>query len=165
MRAKQPFNHDVYYKMALDRLHTNDNIFDYKHIVIPVMTKGRTYGFLSQEAVRRGYQIPDISTLGSAKAVKEKDGKIISYVAFWDDHNEYTHQLAYNATLNALLVLWSTSNFDYETPLCVPPLGPKENKLKDLVSMEVAVETAQDTMENSFGNYADVIYVTAHSIT
>lgn len=76
-------------RLARERTVRGD-LFTYAYPVIPIQTKGRAYGRVSQEALKRGATIPDMA-LGTTKI----DGRYI-YAVLWDDASNYTPELMFD---------------------------------------------------------------------
>jgi hypothetical protein len=69
------------------------NLFDRQHLVVPIKTRGRTYGTISQQFVKAFPHIPTPSLeFRHAQFVVIDEGKHLTatFVAYWDDEMRYT---------------------------------------------------------------------------
>lgn len=146
-------NKEFFVEESLKKIVTGD-LFSYAHPVIPIKTKGRTYGSVSRQAAARGIVLPDLP-LGTAAF---QDPYI--FVAFWSDDNDYTPEHFYDCA--AAVMSRAASN---HVPLIALPLLGGKEAMENLWSVEKGLFDAGDNLNNMGFDIPDHVYVTDHGAT
>jgi len=151
-----------YLKCALERVEVG-NIFDYPCPVIPIKTKGRVYGQISQQANALGIPFPNLS-LGCAELVVHENKPYIM-VAFWEDQSEYTEKLVMNCVMAAM----------HKAALAKPPMAVLTENMtfsllggKEFTQFLPAMEIGVEQYELVYGSIMptpDVTFVTNKPLT
>ena len=89
VRASGMLPQEFFEKEAREHLVEGD-LFSYKNPVIPIMTKGRAYGSLSQKVVAQGIKLPELPLCNTTF----QDGYI--FLALWDDNSTYDDDTMYD---------------------------------------------------------------------
>ena len=115
-------------------------------IVIPVKTKGRTYGILSRIIAAQGIAIP-VVPYRCVQYVKQEHKPDIIFLAFWDDADdlsdpaafeEHVHHCTEHAVTNAGRM--------GVRRLALPVLGGKRG-VEGLPAMALGIEQGLDTLD------------------
>lgn len=125
------------------------DLFTYANPVIPIKTKGRTYGSISRQAVERGIKLPDLA-LGTALF---QDPYI--FVAFWSDDNAYTLE----HFIECAAAVMSRSANAYVPLIAMPLLGGKE-AMPNLWAVEKGLFDMGDIVNSMGFDIPEHIYVT-----
>ena len=114
------------------------DLFSYKNPVIPIMTKGRAYGSLSQKVVAQSIKLPDLALTNTAF----QDGYI--FLALWDDNSTYDDDTMFDCGV-ACLTAAGRQQLD---TLVMPVLGGKRGE-KYLWLVERGIFEQSDWMEDT----------------
>jgi hypothetical protein len=126
------------------------NLFDFQNPVIPIMTRGRCYGSLSQQVVKRGVELP-ILGLNNAEA---KDGFI--FVALWDDEGAYDWSRIYYCAAAAFKI----GSAGLRLPKVALPILGGKNGMQFLWAAERGIFEASDFLDATGFPVAEHVYVT-----
>jgi len=145
---------EFFEKEAREHLVEGD-LFSYKNPVIPIMTKGRAYGSLSQKVVAQGIKLPDLALTNTAF----QDGYI--FLALWDDNSTYDDDTMYDCGASCL----ARAGGEILSELVMPVLGGKGGE-KYLWLVERAIFEHSEAMTNMGFYYPEKhIYVTNKILT
>jgi hypothetical protein len=139
---------DFFQKEAQFHLVEGD-LFSYRNPVIPIMTKGRAYGSLSQKVAALGVSLPELA-LNTARFVNQ-----YIFVALWDDNSTYTPEGIFDCAVSCL---GQASQNDI-AQLVMPILGGEEG-YKYLWAAERGIFEQSDNLDEMGLFIPSHIYVT-----
>jgi hypothetical protein len=126
------------------------DLFGYPNPVIPIKTKGRWYGALSREAVRRGANLPDL-TLGQARFVDP-----FLFIAVRGDESDCDEETLHTCAASVLDVASRQMRLDR---LVLPVLGGRD-RLKYLWIVERGLFEMADYLDAAGFPIPEHVYVT-----
>jgi hypothetical protein len=126
------------YEALFDESYKRGDLWDEPKRVIPIKTRGRAYGSISQHAVQRGLRMPDLASLTATHV----EGDNV-FVVLWDDASDYTPELIYGCAFNAVV---AAGKAGFET-LAMPLLGGKVEGFHRRLDMVRGVEAALDRLD------------------
>jgi len=154
-----------YEALGRERLIEGDLFEQPDTIVIPIMTKGRAYGVLSQTVQARGIVIPDVPYVG-AEIVKQATKPDIMFLAFWNDEDNLERLAAFEQHVVYCVAgcISSACRFGKVKHLAFPLLGGKRG-MQGLAGMALGYELAADDIDTmGWGDVPEVVFVTNKTI-
>lgn len=141
---------EFFQKEALTKLIHGD-LFSYKNPVIPIKTRGRSYGSISIRVQEMGVKIPDIPHLTAAF----KDPYI--FIALWGDEGEYSPEDIFDCAAAGLLA----ASLNQIPLVAFPVLGGKSGD-KYLWAAEKGLFVERENIEEAMGfsHVSDHVFVT-----
>ena len=134
------------------------DILDRQHFVVPIKTKGRSYGAISRAFVKR-YPNCDLPVLKhlevSEPFILEKEPlKTVTFIAYWDDTGAYT---ANNMSVCASRSILKLANWwlEYHGPgweewtISLPLFKGAENSVRNIAQIEHEIEQAHSIVRNN----------------
>ena len=131
------------------------DLFTFKNPVIPIKTRGRWYGALSQRVVDQGMKLPDLGK----NAWEFVDPYI--FVALWGDEGDYTPEDIFDC---AAITMHIASTQLRLPKLALPVLGGKEG-MQWLWAAERGIFEESDYLDAAGFPIPDHVYVTDKLLT
>lgn len=138
---RAPHLSDVFVPSYEERVRRGD-IFDYKHVVVPIKAGGRAYGSISKQMLAKyPVALPNVK-FGEAVLVKAGDREFIC-VGYWTEHNAYTPDSLRTATTAAIKCYsWRATKRD--GTLAFPVFAGMADKDSMKVAFELGVQDVLD---------------------
>ena len=153
---------EFYQKAAEERLVTAD-LFDFETIVVPVKTRGRTYGTISRQCKENtALEIPALS-LGGTQFVARSVKPNVIFVAFWGDTDNFDSPALAHHIYACTRACVQTAGREKQKLVALPLLGGKHGPNLMWV-MEHGVHDAESFLEAIGYTLPDVTFVTDHTL-
>jgi predicted exporter len=153
-----------YEALARELLVEGDLFKETDTVVIPVKTRGRTYGVLSQIAARQGAAFPDLPLQG-AKWVQRPSKPDFLFVAFWSDEDDPHDPAAFEQNVVYCVESSVTCAAIADVKRLAFPLLGGRRGYEALPGMALGVELASDGLDiTGLGEVPDIVFVTNKTI-